>query len=47
MCSLFAHGILQLYYKDDKSSIVDRSIPENATTKALEALGATFNFINI
>ena len=30
-----------------KSEFGDRSIPDNATTKALEALGATINFIDI
>ena len=47
MCYLVAHYRLQLYYKYDESSIVDRSIPDNVTTKALEALGATINFIDI
>ena len=44
MCYLVAHDKMQPYYKDDEISIVDRSIPENATPKALEALGATINF---
>ena len=35
MCSLVAHDRLQLYYIDDDISIVDRSIPDNATTKTL------------
>ena len=47
MCSLVAHDKLKLDYKDDEISIGDRSIPDNATTKALEALGATINFIDI
>ena len=47
MCSLVAHDILQLDYKDDESSIGNRAITDNATTKALEALGATINFIDI
>ena len=47
MCSLVFHDILQLDYKDDESSIGDRSIPDNATPKVLEALGATINFIDI
>ena len=47
MCSLVAHDRLQLYYKDDESSIGDRAIPDNSTTIALEALGATINFIDI
>ena len=47
MCYLVAHDILQLDYKDDESSIGDMSIPDNAATKGLEALGATINFICI
>ena len=47
MCSLVAHDILQLYYKDDYRSIGDRVIPDNATTKTLEELGATIDFIYI
>ena len=47
MCSLVAHYRLQLDYKYDKSSIGDRSIPDNSTTKELEALGATISFIDI
>ena len=47
MCYLVAHDRLQLDYKYDESSIGDRVIPDNATTKALEALGATINFIDI
>ena len=47
MCSLVAHDKLKLYYKDDESSIGDRSIPDNAITKALEALCDTINFIDI
>ena len=47
MCYLVAHDILQLYYKDDEISIGDRAIPDNATTKILEALDATVNFIDI
>ena len=47
MCSLVSHDKLQLYYKDDESSIGDREIPDNATTKILEALGYTINFIDI
>ena len=34
-------------YKDDKISIGDRSIPKDATTKLLKALGATLSFIDI
>ena len=34
-------------YKDDESSIGDRSIPDDATPKPLEALGSTINFIDI
>ena len=47
MCSLVAHDKMQPYYKDDKSSIGDRSIPDYATPKELEALCATMDFIEI
>ena len=47
MCYLVSHDRLQLDYKDDESSIGDRAIPNDATIKTLEALGATFNFIDI
>ena len=47
MCSLVVHYRLQLDYKYDEISIGDRAIPDNATTKTLEALGATINFIDI
>ena len=45
MCYLVAHDRLKLDYKDDESSI--GTLPNNATTKALEALGVTINFIDI
>ena len=47
MCSLVSHDRLQLDYKDDESSIGDMEIPDDATIKTLEALGATINFIDI
>ena len=47
MCYLVAHDRLQLDYEDDVSSIEDKSIPNYATIKTLEYLGATFNFIYI
>ena len=47
MCSLVAHDRLEPDYKDDESSIGDREIPNDATIKTLEELGATFNFIDI
>ena len=47
ICSLVAHDKLQLDYKDNEISIGDRSIPDNATTKTLEALGATINYIDL
>ena len=47
MCSLVAHGRLQLYYKYDESSIGDREITNDATMKTLKALGGTFNVIDI
>ena len=47
MCSLVAHDKIQPAYEDDESSIGDRSIPKNATTKLLKALCATLNFIDM
>ena len=47
MCSLVAHDRLEPDYEDDESSIDDRAIPNYATIKTLESLGATFNFIDI
>ena len=46
MCYLVAHDELQPDYKDDEISIGYGSIHDNATTKTLEALGATINFID-
>ena len=47
MCSLVAHDRLQPNYEYDEISIGDRAIPNDATIKTLEALGTTFNFIDI
>ena len=47
MCYLYAHDRLEPDYKDDEISIGDRSIPNDATIKTLDSLGATFNFIDI
>ena len=47
MCSLVEHNKIQPNYEDYDWSLVDRSIPKYATTKALTALGATLNFIDI
>ena len=47
MCYLVSHYRLKTYYKDYESSIGDRAIPNDATVKELESLGATFNFIDI
>ena len=47
MCSLVSHDKIQPAYEYDERGIVDRSIPKNATTKSLKALGATLNFIDI
>ena len=47
MCSLVAHDKMQPYYDNDESSLGDRSIPKDATPKALTSLGATLNFIDI
>ena len=47
MCSLVAHDRMQDHEQDDESSLGDREIPKDATVKALNLLGATFNFIDI
>ena len=47
MCYLVAHDKLQLDYEDYESSLGDKSIPKYATPKALKALGATIDFIDI
>ena len=46
-CSLVADYRLQTDYEDYVSSIGDGEIPNDATIKTLESLGATFNFIDI
>ena len=47
MCSLVSHDRLEPDYEDYVSIIGDRAIPNDATIKTLESLGATFNFIDI
>ena len=47
MCSLVAHDRLQENYQDDDIILGDKVIPKDATVKALNSLGATFNFIDI
>ena len=47
MCSLVAHDRMQENKPDYERSIGDRVITNDATVKALESLGATFNFIDI
>ena len=47
MCYLVAHDMLQDNEQDDESSLGDREIPKDATVKALNSLGATFNSIDI
>ena len=47
MCSLVSHDKMQPDNEDDEISLVDRSTSQDATPKALEALGATINFIDI
>ena len=47
MCSLVSHDRLQLNYKYYERSVGDREIPDDATIKTLEALGATINFIDV
>ena len=44
MCSLVSHYRLQLYYKDDENIIGDNKIPNDATIKTLDSVGANFNF---
>ena len=46
MCSIPAHDKLQPTCVDDSGSGSSRAIPKNATTAALESLGATLNFIH-
>ena len=45
MCYLVAHDKIQPAQKYYESSIGDRSIFKNATTKSLKSLGDTLNFI--
>ena len=47
VCSLVAHDKIQTNYENDGSSLGDMSIPKYTTTKALSALGANLNFIDI
>ena len=47
MCSLVAHDRMENNKQYDESSIGDIEIPKDATVKALNSLGATFNFIDI
>ena len=47
VCSLVAHDKMQPNHEDYESSLGDRSIPKYETTKALIALCATLNFIDI
>ena len=47
MCYLVADDMMQENKPDDKSSIDDRVIPNDATVKALNKFGATFNYIDI
>ena len=47
MCHLVAHDKMQPNYEDDESSLGDRSIPKDATTKELTELGATLNYIDV
>ena len=47
MCSLVDHDRMQDNEQDDEISLGDIEIPKDATVKALNSLGATFNFIDI
>ena len=46
MCSIISHDKKQPSYEDEESSTGNNPIPNNATPEALQALGATFNFID-
>ena len=46
MCSIVSHD-KKSSYEDEEISIGDMPIHKNSTTEALEALGATLNFIDI
>ena len=47
MCYLVSHDRFQIDYKYDEINIGDMAITDNASTKILEELGATINFIDI
>ena len=47
ICSLVAHDKMQPDHEYDERKLGDRSMPKYATLKALTALGATLNFIDI
>ena len=47
MCYLVSHDKMQPNDEYYESSLGDRSIPKDETTKALTALGAILNFIDI
>ena len=47
MCSLVAHDRMQDNEQDGEISLGDRETTKYATVKALNSLGATFNFIDI
>ena len=47
MCYLVTHDKKQLACEDTEISLRDRLVSKNTTTKALEALGANINFIDI
>ena len=45
LCFLVEHARKQSVYEYEESSIGDRLIPKHVTKEALDALGATLNFI--
>ena len=47
LCSIVSHDKKQHLHEDEESSIGDRPIPKKTTTESLEALGVTFNFIDV
>ena len=47
ICSIVGNDKKQPSYEDEENIIEDRIITKNTRTKALESLGATFNFVDI
>ena len=47
MCYIVAHDRKQPAYEYEEISIGNRLITKHVTTESLEALGSTFNFVDI